>query len=311
LNTLAVVLERPETLVLRSLELNEPGPEDVVVEVDWSGVSTGTERLFWSGRMPPFPGMGYPLVPGYEAVGRVLEAGSDSGLTWGRRVFVPGSQGFSEARGLFGAAARRVVLPGRRVVEVETEHPDEGVLLALAATALHAVRLNGVPELIVGHGVLGRLVARIVLALGGSIPTVWEVDPTRRGGARSYRVLNPDEDPRTDYKRICDVSGDSNILDRLIGRLARGGDVVLAGFYADSLHFRFPPAFQREARILVAAEWTPDDLKGVSRMVAEGRLSLEGLITHRAPAPDAPDAYRIAFEDPSCLKMVLDWRNTE
>lgn len=311
MNTLAVVLERPETLVLRSLELQSPGPEDVLVEVDWSGVSTGTERLLWSGRMPPFPGMGYPLVPGYEAVGRVLEAGPESGFTWGQRVFVPGSQGFVDHRGLFGAAARRVVLPGKRVVTVETREPAEGVLLALAATALHAIRLSGVPELIVGHGVLGRLVARLVLALGGSVPTVWEIDTTRRGGARDYRVVNPDDDPRTDYKRICDVSGDPAILDRLIARLARGGDVVLAGFYADSLHFRFPPAFQREARILVAAEFTRDDLKGVSRMVSEGRLSLEGLITHRAKAPEASDAYRTAFEDPSCLKMVLDWRNTE
>ena len=311
MNTLAVVLERPETLVLKSLELNAPGPEDVVVEVDWSGVSTGTERLLWNGRMPPFPGMGYPLVPGYEAVGRVLEAGRESGWTWGQRVFVPGSQGFADARGLFGAAARRVVLPGRRVVAVETSRPDEGVLLALAATALHAVRLNGVPELIVGHGVLGRLVARIVVALGGSMPTVWEVNSARRNGARTYRVIAPEDDNRNDYKRICDVSGDPGILDQLIGRLARGGDVVLAGFYADALHFRFPPAFQREARILVAAEWTPDDLAGVSRMVSEGRLSLEGLITHRATAPEASSAYRTAFEDPSCLKMVLDWRNTD
>lgn len=311
MNTLAVVLERPESLVLRSLELQSPGPEDVLVEVDWSGVSTGTERLLWSGRMPPFPGMGYPLVPGYEAVGRVVEAGPESGLTWGQRVFVPGSKGFVDHRGLFGAAARRVVLPGKRAVTVETRDPAEGVLLALAATALHAIRLSGVPELIVGHGVLGRLVARLVLALGGSVPTVWEIDTTRRAGARDYRVVSPEDDPRTDYKRICDVSGDPAILDRLIARLARGGDVVLAGFYADSLHFRFPPAFQREARILVAAEFTQDDLKGVSRMVSEGRLSLEGLITHRAKAPEASSAYRTAFEDPSCLKMVLDWRNTE
>jgi myo-inositol-1(or 4)-monophosphatase len=34
-----------------------------------SGISTGTERLLWDGTMPPFPGLGYPLVPGYETVG--------------------------------------------------------------------------------------------------------------------------------------------------------------------------------------------------------------------------------------------------
>lgn len=311
MDTIAVVLEEPERLVLRSLPLEAPGPDDVVVEVEWSGISTGTERLLWSGRMPAFPGMGYPLVPGYEAVGRVVSAGPTSGRRWGERVFVPGASCFgAEARGLFGAAAHRLVVPGARTVPVRTERdPAEGVLLALAATALHAVRLAGAPELVVGHGVLGRLIARLVVALGSATPTVWEVQPHRAGGARSYRVVHPEADSRRDYKRILDASGDSDLLDTLVGRLARGGDIVLAGFYAEPLHFRFPPAFQREARFLVAAEWTPDDLRAVSRMVSEGRLSLEGLISHRAPAPEAPGAYRTAFEDPNCLKMVLDWRS--
>ena len=40
------------------------------------------------------------------------------------------------------------------------------------------------------------------------------------------------------------------------------------------------------------------------------QLSLDALITHRAPAQDADAAYRTAFNDPACLKMILDWRGT-
>ena len=76
METIAVVLNQPEQIELSRLALTLPTADDVVVDVEWSGVSTGTERLLWSGRMPPFPGMGYPLVPGYESVGRVVEAGS-------------------------------------------------------------------------------------------------------------------------------------------------------------------------------------------------------------------------------------------
>ncbi|PJR05859.1 chlorophyll synthesis pathway protein BchC, partial [Sinorhizobium meliloti] len=57
----AVVMSQPEQLSLASLAIDAPGPADAVVETAWSGISTGTERLLWSGRMPPFPGMGYPL----------------------------------------------------------------------------------------------------------------------------------------------------------------------------------------------------------------------------------------------------------
>ena len=76
MDTLAVVLEGPERLALARLSLCEVAPEDVVVDIEWSGISTGTERLLWSGRMPPFPGMGYPLVPGYESVGRISALGA-------------------------------------------------------------------------------------------------------------------------------------------------------------------------------------------------------------------------------------------
>ena len=135
MDTIAVVLNRPETLLLSRLPLDEPGEGDVVVDVAWSGISTGTERLLWSGRMPPFPGMGYPLVPGYESVGRVAAAGARSGAAVGDHVFVAGARCFGPVRGLFGGAAARLVVPGSRALPIDAALGERGVLLALAATA--------------------------------------------------------------------------------------------------------------------------------------------------------------------------------
>jgi 3-hydroxyethyl bacteriochlorophyllide a dehydrogenase len=127
-------------------------------------------------------------------------------------------------------------------------------------------------------------------------------------GAEGYAVIRPDDDPRRDYHAIYDVSGDATLLDRLIARLAPGGEIVLAGFYSERLSFAFPPAFMREARLRVAAQWQPADLTTVANFAQSGRLSLDGLITHRHAAAQAQDAYRTAFSDPACLKMILDWR---
>jgi bacteriochlorophyllide a dehydrogenase len=307
--TIAVVLKQPEQVELTGLALTAPTPDDVVVDVDWSGISTGTERLLWSGRMPPFPGMGYPLVPGYESVGHVVEAGSSSGLHPGQLVFIPGAKCFGEVRGLFGASASRLVVPAKRVVPIDQQLGDRGILLALAATAYHAIAAKGAsaPDCIVGHGVLGRLLARISIALRNEPPTVWEKNPARVGGAVGYGVIDPEHDTRRDYKNIYDVSGDANLLDSLIGRIAPGGEIVLAGFYSERLSFAFPPAFMREARLRVAAEWQPSDLAATRALIESGRLSLDGLISHRRGAKATPEAYSIAFNDPSCLKMVLDW----
>ncbi len=306
MDTHAVIFEAPERLRLERIDLTDPGADDVVVDVEWSGISTGTERLLYLGRMPAFPGLGYPLVPGYEAVGRVA-AGPDPALV-GERVFVPGARCFGEVRGLFGAAAARLVVPAARAIRIPEALAERGTLLALAATAHHAIEIaGGAPDLSVGHGVLGRLVARLAVARGQR-PTVWEREEGRRAGSQGYDILDGADDPRRDYRCILDVSGDAGLLDALIARLAPGGAVVLAGFYSEPLSFAFPPAFMREARIRVAAEWRPHDLAAVTALVAGGELSLDGLVTDVEPALQAPRAYRVAFGDPACLKMVLDWR---
>ena len=306
MDAVAVILEAPEQLSLRSLALNEPTATDIVVEIAWSGISTGTERLLWSGKMPEFPGMGYPLVPGYESVGRVVDAGADAQSRIGEWVFVPGANCYKQARGLFGGSASRVVLPGARAIPVAESLGANGVLVALAATAYHTIAGHVLPDLIVGHGVLGRLLARIAVAAGTPPPTVWETNAARAEGAEGYAVVHPDADDRRDYKAIYDASGDGALLDSLIGRLTRGGEIVLAGFY-EKLSFNFPPAFMREAKLRIAAEFLPSDLEAVTEMVASGALSLDGLVTHTRAAAKATDAYPVAFSDTGCLKMVLDW----
>ena len=307
----AIVFQQPKSLAIKRLALPDMGATDVQVQVEFSGISTGTERLLWDGSMPAFPGMGYPLVPGYETVGRVVAAGDQATVPVGSRVYVPGSQCFQEARNLFGGSASRLIIPSARAMPIEETLAERGVLFALAATAYHAHSAPGTqqPDLIVGHGVLGRMIARLAV-LAGTKPVVWDTNPARRTGAVGYEVIDPSDDSRRNYKCICDVSGVGSLLDDLISRLAPGGEVVLAGFYDAPLSFVFPPAFMREARIRIAAQWSPPDLAAVIALAGDGRLSLDGLITHHHDATQADAAYRTAFGDADCLKMVLDWKHT-
>jgi 3-hydroxyethyl bacteriochlorophyllide a dehydrogenase len=315
MNSRAVVLEQPGRIRVNDVMLAEPGESDVVVQVDYSGISTGTEKLLYTGRMPTFPGMGYPLVPGYESVGRVVHAGTNSGFVGGESVYVPGARCFGEIRGLFGGSASRLVVAGDKAVPISDALGEHGTLLALAATAYHSVAGGGrrdpivPPDLIVGHGVLGRLLARLTVLGGHPEPVVWETNPLRAGGAAGYSVVDPKDDDRRDYKAIFDVSGDASLLDSLVMRLAPGGEIVLAGFYTQPLAFAFAPAFMREATIRCAAEWKKPDLLAVRWLIETGHLSLDGLITHRSEATRATGAYPVAFDDADCLKMVLDWRH--
>ena len=305
----AVILSAPGKLGVEHVGIKDPTASDVVVAVRHSGISTGTEKLFWSGEMPPFPGMGYPLVPGYESAGEVVEAGADSGLRVGAHVFVPGANCYDGAFGLFGGASATLVTPASRVTQIDASFGPAGALLALAATARHAMAgpSKAVPDLIVGHGVLGRLLARLTIASGAPAPTVWEIDPARMGGADGYNVCMPDDDERRDYMSIYDASGRADLLNDLVMRLGRGGEIVLAGFYTEPLQLAFPPAFMKEARMRVSAEWQADDMTATRALVESGALRLDDLISHTDTAANAPKAYEKAFSDPACLKMILNW----
>jgi 3-hydroxyethyl bacteriochlorophyllide a dehydrogenase len=311
----AIVFEAPKSISVRSLELAPMGARDVEVAVSFSGISTGTERLLWDGTMPPFPGLSYPLVPGYETVGTVASMGPDvTGLSVGDLVFLPGSYAFQGAQNIFGGSGSRLVVPHERAVKLDAALGVKGVLLALAATAHHVFTVGreglplAYPDLIIGHGIMGRLLARMVVAAGKPAPVVWETQAVRQSGALGYGVIHPDDDARKDYRCICDVSGDSGILNRVIPKMAAGGEVVLAGFYKQDLSFSYAMAFMREASIRVAAQWKKHDLDAVVAMFHNGSLPLEGLITHFETPQRAQQAYEVAFGNPQCLKMVIDWR---
>jgi len=307
----AILIQQPKQIELAQLSIDDLVDGQIAVEIEYSGISTGTEKLLWSGKMPNFPGMGYPLVPGYESVGKVIEVTKNSQYQIGDTVFVPGAKCFGDVRGLFGGASSHVVVPQERVMQLDEKMGAEGVLLALAATAYHATegRPENQPDLIVGHGVLGRLIARIAVAKGKS-PVVLETNQARMSGAKGYQVVHPrEQDPSKRYPIIMDASGDAGLINTLISQLSMNGEIVLAGFYDQAISFLFAPAFMKEMQMRIASQWQPKDLVAVKELIDSKQLSLAGLITNTSSPKEAQSAYQTAFGDSNCLKMILDWRH--
>lgn len=306
----AVIFEKPGEISVAAVEMTAVEDSDVLVDTYWSGISTGTEKMFWDGSMPPFPGMGYPLVPGYEAVGRVSATGRDASHLLGQLVFIPGARCFKSVSSLFGASASQLVVNADRAMPVPEQMGEEAILLALAATAYHALAMTpgGDVDLIIGHGVVGRLLARISIAMGNKPPLVWEIDKRRQSGARGYSISSFGADAPTRLASVIDASGSIEALDAAISCMAPGGTLTLAGFYKDRVSFEFTSAFMRELKLQISAEFKPHDVKAVLSLIENGRLSLDGLISHRTPVSKASGAYETAFNDPDCIKMIIDWK---
>mgnify|MGYP003327269971 CR=1 FL=1 len=116
------------------------------------------------------------------------------------------------------------------------------------------------------------------------------------------------KDQKKDYGSIYEASGDAMLLDSLIGRIRKGGEIVLTGFYSQNINFAFPAAFMKEVRLRVSAEFNSEDVSVTRSLIEAGNLSLRNLVTNTEPAKNVSKAYDNAFNDPKCLKMVLDWR---
>jgi 3-hydroxyethyl bacteriochlorophyllide a dehydrogenase len=165
--------------------------------------------------MPPFPGMGYPLVPGYESVGRGLRPATRA--VAGRRAGVRARRALlRRGHGLFGGAASRVVVPGARLLPVPDGLGEQGVLLALAATAStpspasrrSAAGADHRPRRARSAAGAGRHRRRCAAAGGLGD------QPAARRRRQGYDVIDPaTDDERHDYGAICDVSGDASLLD--------------------------------------------------------------------------------------------------
>jgi 3-hydroxyethyl bacteriochlorophyllide a dehydrogenase len=313
-STQAIVIPAAQRVELRAVELTEPAPGDVIVRTAYTSISAGTERMLLAGRMP-HPMLSFPVIPGYETVGRVVGLGPEAPPELeGSWVYVGGARCFSGVNPAWGGQAATLIVDHRRVVPLDGVEPRAGVLMALAATALHGVELlgelRGQRLLVLGQGPVGQLAARIARGRGAWVAAV-EREAGRLERSRADLRLHGDG-PLTGealggpVAAIVEATGSMEALAGALPLLADGGTVLLLGYY-DELRLPYMPLFLKQARLLTAREWAPGDLARCRDLLAAGELDAAGLLTHAMPVEQAAAAYEVALNDPSCLKLVLEW----
>jgi 3-hydroxyethyl bacteriochlorophyllide a dehydrogenase len=316
--TRAIVISEPHRLELRDVALTDAGPDDVVVRTAFTSISAGTERMLLAGRMP-HPMLQFPVVPGYETVGRIVARGAAVPAEYdGRWVYVGGARCFRDVNPAWGGQSATLLVDYHRVVPLDGMQPEHGVLLALAATALHGVdliagasqNLTGRRVLVLGQGPVGQFAARIARAQGA-----WVAVSDRVASRLERSVADLRVDVTTDslvaavqqpVDTIIEATGSMAALSDALPLLAHNGVILLLGYY-DELHLPYMPLFLKQARLLTAKEWVTGDLQRSRDLLASGMLDAAALITHRAPVARFEEAYATALNDPECLKLVIEW----
>jgi bacteriochlorophyllide a dehydrogenase len=310
----AVVIPSPGKVELQNVNLRQPGPDDVLVQTAYTSISAGTERMLLAGQMP-HPMLQLPVIPGYETVGQVVEIGQNVSADWlGRWVYVGGAHCYEAINPAWGGQSATLFTDVQRVVPLDGVEPRQGVLLALAATALHGIDLfdpqPGDRVLVLGQGPVGQLAARFAQARGAWVGVTDRV-ASRLARAVGDQIVNVGEEGVTavitePVHTIIEATGSMQVLAEALPLLANGGTILLLGYY-QTLQLPYMPLFLKEARLLTAKEWSPGDLLRCRDAIAAGTLDVAPLLTHELPISDIAAAYDTALNDQNCLKLVLNW----
>ncbi|MEI7645417.1 MAG: zinc-binding dehydrogenase [Chloroflexales bacterium] len=315
----AVVIPRRNVVELRTVQVNDPRVGDVLIRTAYTSISAGTERMLLDGRLPQ-PQLLFPVIPGYETVGQVVQVGAKAPKDLlGQWVYIGGARCFRGVNPAWGGQSEFISAEAERVVPLGSIDPATGVILALAATALHGINVAHIRSsdrvLVLGQGIVGQLAARLAKLAGASYVAVADRVAVRLEASKADQVIDITRESldeaisEANINLLIDATGSMTALSGALPLLANHGRVLLLGYY-DTLNLPYAPLFMREAQVLIAREWqfgVDGDLPRARDLLASGDLDVRGLLTHRVPLDRIQAAYRLAFEDPACLKVVVEW----
>ena len=196
---------------------------------------------------------------------------------------------------------------------------DEATFLDGLAVAVHAARMAGVfpgeQVLLLGGGPIGLLIAQVTGALGAGEAVVADVYETPLACVRELklgRTVNLGEGgaealPGDTFAVVFDTTGDLEAQQTGLAALHRGGTMILMAGAAEGLTLG-PATLAGERRLMTCSNHRYEDFEIALRLLADGRVRVGPMITHRFPLEQAAKAFEVATDkvNTGALKVILE-----
>jgi 2-desacetyl-2-hydroxyethyl bacteriochlorophyllide A dehydrogenase len=326
-----VVNQAPMQAALESIEVDESnlGPTEVLIRTLVTVISPGTELANWQGKlhMNTDQPRWYPMTNvGYANVGEVIAAGSELSVQPGQRVYSMGNH----------ASVVRLDARERFCVRVPDGLSDEqAVFVRLANVSMTTMRTTiahgGDAVAVIGLGLIGNLAAQVFQACGMQVNAI-DLSPARRDiaehcGIRSVHGPEAIADLARQHRLVVEATGSAHALAGAIGLAQNGGEIVMVGApwggdensvpssrLARDLFFRFLTLrsgseweIPRQPHLQLADSILANVETGLG-WLADGRLQVEPLITHRLGPDEIQQAYEgLLTRKDEYLGVVLRW----
>jgi bacteriochlorophyllide a dehydrogenase len=314
----AIVFSGLREIILRDVTLKPLSSTDILVETYWSSISTGTEKMAFNGLIPSPPFI-FPFIPGYETVGKIIDAGEHVNQSLiGKYAYVAGSFGYLDVNAAFGGASQFIVCPVDSITVLDTlDNPQCGIALPLGATALHIVDLANVENkkvLVLGQGAVGILATELARLMGAQLVAATEPHQNRLNLSSADLKVNPETQDVSavlaghEFDVLIDSTGIMSAIDTGLRFLKFHGVVIFGGYY-QRMNIDYSQAFQKELSFIAARQWAHGDLDRVKDLIGQHKLNAEKIFTHQSQVDESINSvYMQAFKDPDCLKMILHWK---
>ncbi len=314
---------------VEEFEIGKPPDDGILVQNEYTAVSPGTEIYAWVHGASPGRPYSFPRTTGYCNAGVVIETGRNvKDVRPGDRV---AGQGCHASHNILRKPYNKV--PGN-------VSPKAASLLTMAAVAMHGVRVAeielGEAVAVLGLGLVGQFAVSLSKLAGGLPVIAIDLDDFRleKATARGADAcINPGlvADVPAAVRALCVEDGANVVLEStgkpavypMAVRLACvAGRVVALGSPRGTVEFNFlDEVHLREVAILGAIQpstpdqdhiyyrWTKSRERDLLlRLLAEGRMSAEDLITHLVKPEQALEIYTMLADRPQqALGVLFAW----
>jgi 2-desacetyl-2-hydroxyethyl bacteriochlorophyllide A dehydrogenase len=325
MKTEAIFYLGERNIEIRTVDVPEPEPHEVLVEMEICGVC-GWDLLAYSGRFGKFHP--YPFRAGHEGVGRVVKAGPlAKGLSVGQRVACHEIPIDERGGGLMARHAVRAwnkVSPIPDVPGIGLEHWVVEPAACIVNGLIYSEIKPGDSVALVGAGYMGLLMLQGLRRTMAGKVSVFEPEPSRLDLARKfgmgmggwdYNTVGPGSpaaNSRAGYDVVIETAGIQASLD-LAFTLAKPYAVIENfAWHHHTAEFNLDDWHTRGWRILnIQPQMNPAFDAIIPRtiaLMAAGAITNKGLVTHVAPLKNAKDVYAAGLDKKGgYIKGVIDF----